>query len=78
MKHRTILQTFERDQAMVTPPFDIDHVVPIIEPGVYAGDYTVLPFDTADPRRDEPLVRLETVDVAYESHHARTDGKNWP
>jgi D-alanyl-D-alanine dipeptidase len=78
MKHRMILQTFERDLPMVTPPFHLDHVVPIIEPDVYAGDYTVLPFDTADPRRDEPLVRLETVGVAYESHHARTDGKNWP
>ena len=39
---------------------------------------STIPFDTADPRRNEPLVRLETAGVAYEAHHARTDGRNWP
>lgn len=63
---------------MTGAPFELEHKVPIIEPEAYAGDYTVLPFDASDPRRDEPMVRLETVGVAYESHHARTDGKNWP
>jgi D-alanyl-D-alanine dipeptidase len=58
--------------------FDLAYEVPIIDPRVYAELYTTIPFDTADPRRNEPLVRLETVGVAYEAHHARTDGRNWP
>jgi D-alanyl-D-alanine dipeptidase len=58
--------------------FDLDHRIPIIEPEAHAGDYTGIGFDTADPRWCDPLVRLESVGVAYESHHARTDGGNWP
>jgi D-alanyl-D-alanine dipeptidase len=58
--------------------FDLAYEVPIIERKAYAGSYTVMPFDTTDPRRNEPLVRLETVGVAYENYHARTDGRNWP
>jgi D-alanyl-D-alanine dipeptidase len=58
--------------------FDLAYEVPIIEPEAYAGRYTLIPFDTTDPRRNEPLVRLETVGVAYEAYHARTDGANWP
>src|SRR6516165_5344835 len=58
--------------------FDLAYEVPIIEPKVYGERYTSIPFDATDPRRNEPLVRLETVGVAYEAHHARTDGQNWP
>lgn len=58
--------------------YAIDHRIPIIEPEVYADDYTTIAFDRADPRFGDPLVRLESVGVAYESHHARTDGGNWP
>jgi zinc D-Ala-D-Ala dipeptidase len=58
--------------------FDLDYEVPIIEREDYAGSYASIPFDVTDPRRNEPLVRLETVGVAYEAHHARTDGGNWP
>jgi D-alanyl-D-alanine dipeptidase len=58
--------------------FDLAYEVPIIEREAYAGRYTLMPFDTTDPRRDEPLVRLETVGVAYDAYHARTDGGNWP
>lgn len=58
--------------------FDIDYAVPVIDRKTYAGSYAAIPFDAEDPRRTEPLVRLETVDVAYRSHHARTDGENWP
>jgi zinc D-Ala-D-Ala dipeptidase len=58
--------------------FDLAHEVPIIERKVHAGSYTSIPFDATDPRRNEPLIRLETVGVAYEAHHARTDGRNWP
>jgi D-alanyl-D-alanine dipeptidase len=58
--------------------FDLAYEVPIIERKTYAGRYTLMPFDATDPRRNEPLVRLETVGVAYEAYHARTDGGNWP
>ena len=58
--------------------FALDHKIPIIEPEVYAGDYTVITFDRDDPRFRDPLVRLESVGVAYEAHHARDDGANWP
>lgn len=58
--------------------FDLDHRIPIIEPEIYAGDYTGIDFDTSDPRWRDPLVRLESVGVAYQSHHARDDGGNWP
>jgi D-alanyl-D-alanine dipeptidase len=57
---------------------DLAYEVPIIERSVYAGRYTSIPFDETDPRRNEILVRLDTVGVAYEAHHARTDGRNWP
>jgi zinc D-Ala-D-Ala dipeptidase len=63
---------------MPTSLFDLKHVVPIIEPELYVDDYSDVPLDTADSRRDEPLVRLETAGIACESHHARTDGGNWP
>src|ERR1700754_36935 len=58
--------------------FAIDHRIPIIAPEVYAGEYTAIPFDRDDPRFADPLVPLESLAVAYESHHARTDGANWP
>jgi hypothetical protein len=58
--------------------FDLAYEVLIIERKVYAGRYTSIRFDATGPRRNEPLVRLETVGVAYEAHHARTDGRNWP
>jgi len=63
---------------MPMPLFELKHVVPIIEPALYVDSYADVPFDTADLRRDEPMVRLETVGIAYEAHHARTDGGNWP
>jgi D-alanyl-D-alanine dipeptidase len=63
---------------MSTSLFDLAYEVPVIERKVYAGRYTSIPFDATDPRRDEALVRLETVGIAYEAHHARTDGQNWP
>lgn len=56
---------------------DLPHV-PILARRLYAGGYGAIPFDVTDPRWREPLVRLETVGVAYESQHARTDGGNWP
>jgi D-alanyl-D-alanine dipeptidase len=58
--------------------FALDHKIPIIEREAYAGAYTSVPFDRDDPRFLEPLVPLESVGVAYRSHHARDDGGNWP
>lgn len=63
---------------MSLSPFDLAYEVPIIERKIYAGSYASIPFDATDLRRKEPLVKLETVGVAYEAHHARTDGGNWP
>ena len=57
---------------------DLDYAVPVIAPPLYAGSYASIPCDMTDPRWSEALVRLESVGVAYESHHAREDGGNWP
>ncbi len=58
--------------------YDLDHTIPIIERSVYAGVYWRIPFDRADPRFAEPMIKLDSVGIAFESHHARTDGGNWP
>ena len=58
--------------------FAFDPTIPIIDREVYAGHYTDIAFDRGDPRFREPLVPLESVGVAYRSHHARDDGGNWP
>jgi D-alanyl-D-alanine dipeptidase len=60
------------------PILDLAYEVPVIAPQLYAGSYASIPCDMTDPRWGEPLVRLETAGVAYESHHARRDGGNWP
>jgi D-alanyl-D-alanine dipeptidase len=52
--------------------------IPVIDPDAYAGSYAGIAFDANDPRHREPLVPLESAGIAYESHHARTDGGNWP
>jgi D-alanyl-D-alanine dipeptidase len=58
--------------------FDLDYTIPVINPDQYEGSYNGIPVDASDPRYKEPLIRLEEVGVAYQSHHARTDGLNWP
>lgn len=58
--------------------FDPAYSIPIIEREQYAGSYHVIPVDTGHPLFHEPLVRLETVNVAFECYHARTDGANPP
>ncbi len=60
------------------PILDLAYEVPVIAPERCTGSYASIPCDTTDPRWHEPLVPLETVGVAYESHHARKDGENWP
>lgn len=56
----------------------LDYKIPLIDAGQYERAYGPVPHDPADPRSAEPLVLLDTVGVAYGSHHARTDGGNWP
>ncbi len=58
--------------------FPPDYRIPIIDKSRYSGSYWELPVDGEDPRYDEPLVRLESVEVSYECYHARTDGGNAP
>jgi D-alanyl-D-alanine dipeptidase len=64
--------------AMTLSIHDLDHKIPIIEHSSYAGVYYRIPFDRADPRFEEPMIKLESVGIAFESYHARTDGRNWP
>jgi D-alanyl-D-alanine dipeptidase len=56
----------------------LDYEIPILDPDRFAGRYSAIPVDRSDPRFDEPLIRLESVGVAYESYYARSDGLNPP
>jgi D-alanyl-D-alanine dipeptidase len=58
--------------------YDLDYTIPLIDAGQYERGYGRVPHDPTDPRSAEPLVLLDSVGVAYCSHHARTDGGNWP
>jgi zinc D-Ala-D-Ala dipeptidase len=57
---------------------DLDYEIPVLDPGRFKGGYGTIPVDRSDPRFDEPLVRLESVGVAYGSYYARSDGLNPP
>ena len=56
----------------------VDHQIPIVDPRLFAQSYMDIPVDGNDPRGREPLIPLESVGVAFESYHARTDGGNPP
>ena len=56
----------------------VDHQVPITSPEMFAAPYADIPVDRSDPRGREPLVRLDTVGIAFESYYAKTDGRNPP
>ena len=56
----------------------VDHQVPITSPEMFTAPYADIPVDRSDPRGREPLVRLDSVGVAFESYYARTDGTNAP
>lgn len=56
----------------------VDHQVPITSLQMFSTPYLEIPIDKNDPRGREPLVRLDSVDVAFESYYARTDGQNPP
>ena len=56
----------------------VEHQIPITSPEMFATPYAEIPVDRSDPRGREPLVRLDTVGVAFENYYARTDGKNPP
>jgi len=45
---------------------------------MFTAPYADIPVDRNDPRGREPLVRLESVGVAFESYYAKTDGRNPP
>jgi zinc D-Ala-D-Ala dipeptidase len=57
---------------------ELSHRIPIIDPARYGKAYGSVPHDPTDPRSQEPLVLLDTVNVAYDSYHARSDGGNPP
>jgi D-alanyl-D-alanine dipeptidase len=58
--------------------FELNHRIPIIDPSRYGKAYGQVRHDPTDPRAQEPLVLLDSVNVAYCSYHARTDGQNAP
>ena len=58
--------------------FRIDHTVPITDPQMFSSSYLDIPIDRNDPRGGEPLIPLESVNVAFESYYAKTDGNNPP
>lgn len=59
-------------------PFPDDYRIPVIGPGDYSWDFSAIPIDVADPRARDPLVRLDSLGVAYCSYHALSDGSNPP
>jgi len=58
--------------------FEIDYRIPIIDRHQIAGPHNIIPVDSDDPRFSEPLVKLESYGVAFNSYHAITDGNNPP
>ena len=56
----------------------VDHQIPIVDPQLFAQSYFDIPVHGSDPRGRESLIPLESVGVAFESYHARTDGGNPP
>jgi zinc D-Ala-D-Ala dipeptidase len=56
----------------------VDHQVPITSLEMFTAPYADIPVDRSDPRGREPLVRLDSVGVAFESYYAKTDGTNAP
>ena len=56
----------------------IDHKVPITSLEMFSSPYLDIPIDRNDPRGREPLISLTSVDVAFESYYAKTDGDNPP
>ena len=63
---------------MTRRKIQIDHRVPITSLELFTAPYADIPVDRSDPRDDEPLVRLASVGVAFDSYYARTDGTNTP
>jgi len=58
--------------------FRIDHKVPITSLEMFSCSYRDIPVDRNNECSNEPLVPLESVNVAYESYYAKTDGQNPP
>jgi D-alanyl-D-alanine dipeptidase len=58
--------------------YALDYAIPIVELGPMTADYASVPLDTSDPRHGEAMVPLDAFGIAFQSHHARDDGGNWP
>src|SRR5215471_8829324 len=56
----------------------VDHQVPITLPEMFTAPYADIPIDRTDPRSSEPLVRLDSLGIAFDSYYAKTDGMNPP
>ena len=57
---------------------DIEYAIPIIDRQKFSRNYRTVPVNRDDPRFCEPLVPLESYNVAYEGYYAREDGNNPP
>ena len=57
---------------------ELDYQIPIIERHQIAAPHHIISWDCNDSRFHEPLVRIEPYNIAFESYHAKTDGKNSP
>ena len=59
---------------------NLGYKIPIIDRCKFKveGSYFKIPVDSNDPRFNEPLISLSSINVAYESYYAKTDGNNPP
>jgi len=58
--------------------YALDYAIPIVDLGPVTADYAAIPLDRSDPRHGEAMVPLDAFGIAFQSHHARDDGGNWP
>ena len=58
--------------------YPLDYAIPIVDLGPMTADYASIPLDRSDPRHGEAMVPLDAFGIAFQSHHARDDGGNWP
>jgi D-alanyl-D-alanine dipeptidase len=58
--------------------YALDYAIPIVAKRAMTMDYASIPLDKADPLHQEAMVPLDTLGIAFRSHHARDDGGNWP
>ncbi|MCI0655175.1 MAG: hypothetical protein L0Y39_11955 [Methylococcaceae bacterium] len=56
----------------------LEYRIPIIEREQIAAPNYSIPLDSEDPLFQEPLVRIEPLNIAFESYHAISHGDNPP